>query len=184
MNRFSGRILLALPAVCLALLMTTFSAYQSQPASAHTQTPQAACHILVVHLHGTAPATMSCFKKQGSAGQITTNNACPTYGALKIYSDANYEGSIICFLGTGFANMGDYWLAWPFVSWNDQASSFNAGCNRGTLYVNAGINGQPPISGAFEPFGLWAQNNLDGQNLRIPNDSLSSVQITSTGGCY
>lgn len=169
----------------LALSLAFFIA--ALPASAHAATRStqasshhAVCHTLLVTLHGTAPATMSCRDRTSNpiSPRITTNNACGTYGALKLYQDSGFEGNTLCFLGTGFANMTDYWIFWPFTSWNDQVSSYNAGCNDGAFYANTGGTGQT------QSFSQWASANLDGQSGRLPNDSLSSLQIFSTGGCY
>ncbi|GHO47042.1 hypothetical protein KSX_52050 [Ktedonospora formicarum] len=112
---------------------------------------------------------------------ITTDNACSAYtGALKIYSDANYQGSMICFIGTGWADLTQYWLFWP-VSWNDQASSFYGGCNNGTFYQNVdknthtGWGNSQSFGGAYN----WG-GNFDGLNGHLPNDSLSAILITSS----
>ncbi|GHO70493.1 hypothetical protein KSC_093850 [Ktedonobacter sp. SOSP1-52] len=112
---------------------------------------------------------------------ITTDNVCSTYtGALKIYSDANYEGSMICFIGTGWADMTQYWIFWP-GNWNDQASSFYGGCNSGTFYQNVNTSTHTGWGNSQNFSGVYSgEGNFDGLNGHLPNDSLSAIYISSS----
>ena len=134
------------------------------------------CFVLQVTLHGSQPATSTCVV-QGKA-QLTSGTVQPTTyvtgcsnAALTIYADHNQSGWTICFIGDGFVNMTDYSGPAPFFAWNwnDNASSFRAGCASGTFYTDTNGNGgqsdfDPHQRGDF-PFGnIW-------------DDSLSSIQI-------
>lgn len=159
--------------LCLTFATTTIPSYAASKIT--TQKPSATCHQLLVYLHGNAPATSKCLDQThtGVIQNTTTDNGCTSYD-LKIYSDPNYQGSMICFIGTGFVNMTQYWLFWP-VTWNDQASSFYGGCTTGTFYTNTNGWGQT------QNFGQYAgEGNFDGQNGDLPDNTLSSISIATS----
>jgi hypothetical protein len=167
-------VILASLLTVLALLATTTPASAASPSSS---AQKSSCHELLVHLNGNALATSQCLDQKIGASTgfkpATAQDNCTTIGALKIFSDANYQGNVICFTGTGSVNLTSYWIAWPFVSWNDVASSFDGGCMAGTFYANTNN------WGASEAFGNG--NNagaFDGVNGHLPNDTLSSLTIT------
>lgn len=146
------------------------------PVSAHTRTvpsntgsARPTCHSLSVHLNGTAPATVKCLDKQ--LGPDIGKTGCGS-NTLIIYADAGFSGWNICFSGWGSTDMTSYWVN-PFWNWNDQASSYISSCNSGVFYADTGQRGQQ------QPFANNQQANFDGQNGHLPNDSLSSVYISS-----
>ncbi|GCE31153.1 hypothetical protein KDA_66370 [Dictyobacter alpinus] len=70
--------------------------------------------------------------------------------------------------------MTDYYGPAPYYwwNWNDQGSSYVTGCTNGVFYTDTNQKGH---SQGFA--GNQAQY-LDGQGLRLPNDSLSSIRIS------
>ena len=127
------------------------------------------CHSLSVHLNGKAPATVKCLDKQ--SGPFIGKTGCAS-NTLIIYADAGFSGWSICFSGWGSTDMTSYWVN-PFWNWNDQASSYISSCNSGVFYKDTGQRGQQ------QSFAKNEQANFDGQNGHLPNDSLSSVFIST-----
>lgn len=168
-----SKLSLKLVVVMFALVASLF--IMALPASAHTNTVtakartlQTSCHKLLVQLHGTQSATSTCLD-----GRDTGKVDCGNRNALVIWADANQTGWSICFEGAGFANMTSYGVGF-WWNWNDQASSYAAGCSSGTFYKDINGGGQQQN---FNPYP--EQNNFDGQSGRLPNDSLSSLQLNS-----
>ncbi len=92
---------------------------------------------------------------------------------VSLYQDAWYGGAQLCLVGVGSVNLTDYWISWPWTSWNDQTSSFNMGANG---YLTTDING----NGGHCYFGYGAEtsfiNNYCGSGW---NDVVSYVNIVS-----
>lgn len=151
-------------------------------AAAVRQLRQAGCHVLEVTLHGNASPTAKCslvVASSSAATPYTLATTCASANDLKIYQDAFQKstGAVICFSGTGFINMTDYWINW-FQSWNDQASSWSSGKWQGAFYKD--ISGE----GVSQNFNWFSTGEFDGQNGALPNDSLSSLKIDGSAPGY
>lgn len=129
--------------------------------------PRQACRVQLVTLHGKQKPTVTCMDK---VGPNTSNVDCNRVAVLKLYVDAYQQGSVICFTGNGFVNLTDYYYI-GFLgiqySWNDAASSYNAGDWAGKFYSD--ING----GGIVQRFTPYQRGEFDGNPM--PNDSLSSL---------
>ena len=139
------------------------------------QLRQSGCRTLEVTLHGSDNPTLKCQDRTVSRLGVTPYTlatTCASANDLKIYQDAGQHstGAVICFSGTGFINMTDYWVNW-FQSWNDQASSWSSGKWEGVFYKD--ISGE----GVYQNFPWLETGEFDGQNGALPNDSLSSFKI-------
>jgi hypothetical protein len=152
------------------------------PVSAHTVSkmsakvvgPQIMCGHLQVYLHGASSATTKCLDRKG--GPDIAPVPCDD-NSLIIWADAYYTGWTICFKGYGATDMTSYCGPAPvgcLWNWNDQASSYAPGCSGGTFYSDIGQEGQQQHFYGHDP-----KNNFDGQNGRLPNDTLSSVFLPS-----
>ncbi len=166
--------LVAVVVVSLPAVLATANPASAHPASATIHTSgQTGCHTTEVTLHGNAKPDVKCLDAQGGASPDTVAENCGGHpNDLIVYQDANQKstGGVICFKGTGFVNMTDYIIN-PFVSWNDQASSWSSGIWYGTFYGD--INGEGPS----ESFSYFSTGEFDGQDGRLRNDSLSSIRI-------
>lgn len=146
------------------------------------------CQVLWVHLRGSLPSRNECMDglpRQSNPNRVGTyiykDSGCGG-NSLWIFQDSNFSGLEICFDGAGSVNMGNYTTSCNFgvcASWNDNASSWSAGCSNGTFWINANESGQ-----AYD-FAAWSANNFDGQydssnhEYRLPNNSLSSLTLYS-----
>lgn len=143
------------------------------------------CKIQVVQLHETQPATMTCADQSRKINQKGSATSCNN-AWVSLWWDQSEQGPEICFAGNGYANMTGYcaWIGFICHNWNDNASSYSLqGC---ILYPPAvgdfttDING----GGQSQPLNTTVSripSNFDGQNSRLPNDTLSSVLV---GNCY
>ncbi len=169
----------------LLLTETSNSAYAATKASPSINFSN--CHHIVVHLNGKNPATTAC-SNNGKAVNVSGKSHPRTdvvdcgFTALELYTNANEDGDTVCFLGEGFVNLPQYCLPFfsggclPGKSWNDQASSYNAGCSSGTFYGD--VNGNGPNQ-RFKPHEIGNFNGGTSPN-GIPslrNDILSSLRI-------
>lgn len=196
MIRFAFRTGLAV--VALAVGMSVHSA--GFPSNAHADASNPAqqapnqptgkpCRTLWVQLHGTAPATATCLDNRTPIHtshpgvDIYQDTGC-TQNALWLYQDTNDSGLRICFRGAGSVNLGNYVTSCNFgicASWNDNASSYWGGCSTGRFYHDSNETGQ------YYDYGVQEQHNFDGSlnvnnnEYRLGNDTLSSLTIWS--GC-
>lgn len=139
------------------------------------------CMVQVVQLHGTQPATMSCADQPQKTGQKGSTPAIGTSNCnnawVSLWWNQGEQGPEICFAGTGYVHMTDYcaWITFICFNWNDNASSYSLqGC---ILYS--------PAPGEFSTDNGYPQDldtnvsrtpsNFDGQNGRLPNDTLSYI---------
>ncbi len=101
------------------------------------------CYKQIVYLHGSNPPTTTCFLKTkplaGQASPDTVEYPCgdmPTPW-LWLAADVNFGGAQICFVGTGAANLSDFWITWPFDTWAGDVSAFrSAAVGRLTMGTN------------------------------------------------
>lgn len=171
-STFVGMLLIS----CSLIFVTTTLA------SAHStqilQNKDKCAHILV-HLHNNEPAVATCLdaaKDPSSAAPFTSTTGCNT-NSLELYVDSTVINATasICFIGTGYANMSDYYGPWyaPF-NWNDTANRYRTGCNSGTFYKDSNGNG------AAQPFSRNQAHTFDGQSGRLPIYTLSSLIIITS----
>jgi hypothetical protein len=171
-SSFIGMLLIS----CLLVLVTTtlVSAHSTQS----SQNKDGCAHLLV-HLHSNKLATATCLdtgKSSSGVTPFTTTTGCNT-NSLELYVDStaiNITASI-CFIGTGYANMSDYYGPWyaPF-NWNDTANRYRTGCNSGTFYKDSNGNG------TAQPFSSNQAHTFDGQSGRLPIYTLSSLRIVTS----
>lgn len=95
------------------------------------------CRTWRVHLRGELPPEVACKAAPTPTGSSlwpdTLSRSC--YGSdLHLYVDINRGGDVICFWGTGFVNLSDYWHIWPVQTWDNIVSSWYSGVWHGTLY--------------------------------------------------
>jgi hypothetical protein len=94
-----------------------------------------------------------------------------------LYWNANRSGYKICFIGSGFVNLTNYWSPCGIItcsSWNDQASSFYTGCSPVTFWTN--INAEGGNAEALP----YTYGNFPDQG--VGNDTLSSLELYSSCG--
>lgn len=137
----------------------------------------AKCLVLRVQLNSDQPAVATCLQMAPASGQAptlpgpdTSQSSCASTD-VQLFQDNTFQGSKICFTGRGFVNLTDYWINYPFTSWNDQASSFTPGNWNGKFYW--GTNSSPPS---------WSfQSSFGGGNFTGAwNDQVSSLCIGAT----
>jgi hypothetical protein len=142
--------------------------------------PHSSCYRRVVYLHGKNPSTTACILEQ----KPLADNPSPDLGTascssnlhspwLALYQDINYGGASICFVGTGFDNLYNYFIIWPFETWSDEVSSFDAGAS-GSMTTGTDGNGSvcyfyPGVNGSW--IGSWCGNNSW-------NDAVEWIAIT------
>lgn len=148
------------------------------------------CHTLLVHLNGKQTPTKTCLDKLPNTGAKhgntkagvvpntdVTDNCAP---AFELYSDANYSGYTICFIGQGWvSNLEDYCLPstpCPLGNWNDIASSYWAGCSDAYLYSDSNGGGQRMFVQQQQKGNFNGSKSNPGV---MPNDKLSSLNIWS-----
>ncbi len=140
--------LFCFPFSCLLLIFAQLSVAQAAPKEASLTNQQQNCPVLLVELHGSQPPTKTC-KQTGKVlnppkGTIRIDVTGCGSDALELYSNHNFTGDTVCFIGQGFANMTDYCRPFPvgcIWSWNDYTSSFSAGCSSGSFYTDKNGNG-------------------------------------------
>ena len=170
--------LVCFPFSCLLLIFAQLSMAQAAPKDATSTNQQQNCPVLLVELHGSQPPTKTC-KQTGKilnpsqeTVRIDVTGCSPN--ALELYADHDFTGWTICFIGKGFANLGDYCGPAPvgcLWNWNDKASSYWTGCSTGTFYT--GQNG----SGSSTNFGISVERNFPVGS--IPDKQLSSLSLDS-----
>ena len=88
------------------------------------------CYRMRVQLNGDQTPTATCLlKNKPKPGDITPNimkSACNTTD-LQLFVASNYGGTELCFTGTGSTNLVNYWIDWPFTSWEEVVSSYKSG---------------------------------------------------------
>lgn len=144
------------------------------------------CGHLQVYLHGWQQPGVKCLDVlvQSRLAHLSTSRSIVpeiyTTGcdnnSLVIWADANFTGWTICFKGAGATDMTSYCGPAPvgcLWNWNDQASSYAPGCSAGTFYMNIGEGGEAQGFASHGP-----RHNFGGPGM-LPNDSLSSVKLTS-----
>lgn len=149
-------------AVLLALILVgalTTQVAQAAPihstTSPHTVVPVAgqfreSCYRLRVQLNGNQTPTATCLlKEKPKPGDITPNiseTTCNTTD-MQLFEDANYAGTAaeICFAGTGYTNLNNYWIFWPFTTWAEVVSSYKTG--KWTGHFSGGDNDAAPYYG-------------------------------------
>jgi len=141
------------------------------------------CKTLRVGLHGNDAPTVECVQLGTSMGQSpspNTNQRSCLGSDLHIYEDVDQQpwhrtsGQEICFYGTGFVNLTDFYIAFPFIQWNDHASSYYTGVWRGVFFRDSNGNG-PSM-----PFSANSWANFGG-SLPIKNDQLTSIRVDGQG---
>lgn len=168
------------------MVILTFLLLNPPTAKAHVLAtngdPRPQCAHLQVYLNG--PINWVC-RDQQVASMLHTKNGVNSNivqpgivavgcdaNSLVIWADTGFSGWTICFKGFGSTDMTSYcgpapWgCAW---NWNDNASSFATGCSFASFFKDIGDSGQQENANAFQ------RQNFDGQNGRLPNDTLSSV---------
>lgn len=167
-----------LVAVIAIALAFSASALLTPDAHASASTPQrhsSNCAVQMVYLHGTNPPTVQCLRQKiapGLAPDIATTQCSNRALALRA-STQGAGDEYICFIGTGFVNLTDFYRAWPYT-WNDSANWYGPGCNYGVFYID--ING----NGTHQNFVAGTAHNFDGQNGRLPAYTLSSLRIDTS----
>lgn len=161
---------------CILFTFAPLGIAQAAPKTSSSN-PQQSCSVLQVELHGSQPATSTCLqsgKTASTSGTVSPNTVvtgCSSH-ALELYSDPDYSGYTICFIGSGFVNMTDYCGPLPvgcLWNWNDAASSFWLGCSPVMFYTDTNGGG-----GSFY-VGAYGKNNFPLG--AINNDSLSSLRL-------
>lgn len=104
---------------------------------------KSSCYVRIVYLHGSNPATSICKVPKKPHNPIPFFSSVPCgdglpYPWVSLYQDAGYGGAQICFAGRGSDNLNNYWIFWPFTSWDKQTSSFNMGAYG---YLSTSFNG-------------------------------------------
>lgn len=143
--------LVSLVLLCLAVSVATANTVSAAPNRYTVAHPSHAipmsCYVTVVYLHGKNPPTVTCPVKdkpaQGKHGPYTQQYSCgPNLPRpwVAFYQDADYGGAQICFVARGFINLTDFYIFYPFESWNDQVSSFNMGAY-GVMYKDINSEG-------------------------------------------
>lgn len=167
---------------CVALLsffaLTTPSAFAATTATSRSvaRSANAPCHTLEVHLHGTQPATTNCLDGQttsrtsGVTPQISEPLFCKFSSELDLYWDADQSGYHMCLIGSGTANLKDYYT-YDAGSWDNKASSYYTGCSSVTFYTNVDRTGHSIPEPAYHK-----GNFTPGP---VSNDTLSSVYLSS-----
>jgi hypothetical protein len=167
---------------CVALL--SFFALATSSTLAATTAPSRSvaggvntpCRTLEVQLHGTQPATTTCLDRQTTspAGVVTPQIyepiRCSSTDELDLYSDANWTGYHMCLIGSGTANLGDYY-PYHAGTWDNKASSYYTGCSPVTFYTNVNRTGYSISEPAYH-----AGNFTPGT---VGNDTLTSVYLSS-----
>ncbi len=169
--------------LCLMVFVATagmaHTAHAAPVTPSKVRSTPMSCYVTVVYLHGTNSPTMDCLVKTKPAAdksvpdtQVEDCALVYTTPWVAFYENADYGGEEICFIGTGFIpNLGEYWIDWPFVSWNDQVSSLNMGAY-GYLYQD--INGGGKSCYYHEGEENSYINNVCGSGW---NDTLSSFSV-------
>lgn len=201
-------LVLALFTIIIPSLYTAYAAFAAHPD--HLQAAQhPACTTLVVHLHNKKPATTTCIhglnsfsatkflfrsnKDVASQKQITAHKQgtpetqlddCE-YSSLELWSENNYKGNNICFIGPGIVNLTDYcflkMLGGCVITWNDQAGSYSTGCSDGYFYADTNGAGKKQYYTIHQLGSFDEQLTFDG-DLNLPDHTLSSFTISSD--CY
>lgn len=132
------------------------------------------CQHWHVQLRGNLPAIGTCFDRVVPAhASITPYNLQnhPSCGNsdLHIYQDSG-TGAVICFAGTGSANLGN-WHINPFVTWDNQATSYSAGSWNGRFWAGSNMTGTVQYFSSGSSHGFTCNT--------ICNDDLSSFRIDS-----
>jgi hypothetical protein len=165
------RLAALLVAGLLGLTVATGASADHQPGRDPRPAPPPAagdCAVLRVQLSGAQPATRTCIA-HGTAEQgrgpsapaaIGGTTSCMA-GDLMFTEHRNGGGKRLCFYGYGMANLGDYLLnAFPYRTWDDQASSFHSGYNTGKFYnYRNGGGSQYSFSFAETIFNLGGWND-------------------------
>lgn len=194
-TRPSFKAILSCGAFLVALmlgLMTAVPAHAA-PATQTTKAPSRAvsnliklpleCRNVSVVLHGNQPPTVSCASDSAPTSKnvskpqsgvilppaIGQDSGCGTK-SLWLYSDANFGGDRICFIGAGqvdLGNLGDCkW--WGCIAWSALVSSYWSGCSGGKLLK--------PGQTEWITFGSYSSDNYVGD---IFNDQIRYVNLFS-----
>ena len=161
-------------AVALAVPLFGASMTRAQTASA-APLGAANCYALKVHLHGNDPATVTCVvtREQAAVAPDTVDKGCGDSNLLQLYENDNYGGARICFFGTGFANLADYWIWVLARNWDEEMTSFKTGRMTGRFfwYSNGGA-----------PTYNYSQGQSNPNIGSTWNDEVSSISIDSCNG--
>src|SRR5579883_2738029 len=164
---------------CILALTLLVAPYTVSAHSINSKPFSNTCLHLLVTLHGNGPATSQCLDKVSHPQSVNPDTSVTDCGpsVLRIYWDQNQNGYLgeICFIGTGFVNMTEYYGPWyNYKNWNDQASSYQTQCTTGSFFADTNGNGARQI------FSYSQVGNFDGQNGHLQNDTLSSIQISNS----
>jgi len=185
MSRFSRVTLIALASfVVIFIAAIPASAHASLSPLVKSINPvtrlELRCSHLLVHLNGKRTPLTKCLDHQKpNAKPFTYVTDCGAH-TLFISQDYYGGGATICFIGSGFANMTDYWGPWyNHFNWNDQASYYAPGCSGGDFFAD--INGQG-MRQSFVPYeyhhNFDGGTSFSGQRV-LNNDTLSSLSLSS-----
>jgi|SRR5579883_2256684 hypothetical protein len=172
--------------LCVLIVVFAFLLLAVPSAKANVLTtnddPRPKCGHLQIYLNG--PINWVCRDQQVASilqnkNGVNSSIANPGIVAvtcdansLVIWADTGFSGWTICFKGAGSTDMTSYCGPAPWGctwNWNDNASSFATGCSPASFYKDIGDSGQREGENSFQ------RQNFDGQNGRLPNDTLSSV---------
>jgi hypothetical protein len=171
--------------ICTATIGTASAATaKPQTETKATSTPSgSSCYRLVVYLHGSSPATTTCLQEQkpSKAADSPSPDLSTSCGShltppwLVIYQDINYGGASLCFVGTGYTNLYNYWIIFLIETWSDQLSSFTSGATGVMTTENDGYG-----DACFFYLGLnspWIDNWCGGSGW---NDNINWIEITGS----
>ncbi len=161
-------------ALVLVAMLFGVNVMQAEQASA-APLGGTSCYALKVYLHGNNPATVTCVvtQEQAATAPDTVDKGCGDSNLLQLYENDNYGGARICFFGTGFANLTDYWIWVGVRNWNDEMTSFKTGRMTGRFFWD--INGGPPTYN-------YSQGQSNPNIGSTWNDEVSSIAIDNCNG--